>query len=597
MSSIAIIGKPNSGKSLLFNKLTGLSQKVANFPGVTVEVKEGKYGEKTLLDLPGIYTLNVMTADEEVAVKKFFEHLSSHDVGTVLCVLDATHLKASLRLGLEVQMLAAREKRPVVFALNMIDVLNDNQLNIDVEGLARDLQAPVVPLSAKTGQGLDQLQSTLASEVLIPIEFKEINYEARATELQRAFGVNSDILIKKQTKLDRIFLSNFFGGISFFFVMLVLFQSIFTWAAPFMDSVEWVVEALGLYITSFLSEGWWRDFVAEALFGGVGSFLVFVPQIFFLTFIIGLLEDSGYLARAAVICHKPLKFFGLSGRSFIPLLSGYACAIPAIYASRVVESPKRRLLTILAIPLMGCSARLPVYALLIAAVIPTKSFMGGLLGLQGLTFFLLYFLGIAVALLISFFLSKTFYRSTSDSPFILELPPYRIPHWRPLLKKSIYSCQQFVTKAGGVILIVTVIVWVLGYFPYGSGQLDKSWLGSMGHIIEPLMKPLGLDWKYGVAILSSFVAREVFVGTLGTLFGIQEVGADLSSLIDKIQATGLTLGSGLALLAFYAIALQCVSTLALIRRELASTRTAIVLFIAYGTLAYFLAWCIKLLIP
>ncbi|MCB0357954.1 MAG: ferrous iron transporter B, partial [Bdellovibrionales bacterium] len=288
-------------------------------------------------------------------------------------------------------------------------------------------------------------------------------------------------------------------------------------------------------------------------------------------FIIGILEDSGYLARAAVICHKPLKLFGLSGKSFIPLLSGHACAIPAIYASRTVASPKRRLLTILAVPLMSCSARLPVYALLISAFIPSTTILGGLVGLQGLAFFALYFLGVVVALLITSALAKTIYKTKNDSPFILEMPSYRWPHWRPLLKRSLVSCRQFITKAGVVIFIVTIIVWIIGYFPNGSGHLDSSWLAALGHVIEPLMKPLGLDWKYGIAILSSFLAREVFVGTLGTLFGIEGAEENISSLVNHIQSSGLELGSGIALLVFYAIALQCVSTLAVLRKEVGST--------------------------
>ena len=591
MSSIAIIGKPNSGKSLLFNQMTGLSQKVANFPGVTVDVKTGQAGEQTLLDLPGIYTFNAVTEDETVAVEKFHHHVSSPDVGAVLCVLDATNLRASLRLGLEVQMLAAKEKTPVIFALNMMDIIKTNNLGMNTEGLAKHLGAPLVPISAKTGEGLEQLRAIMmASQNLKPVVFQDMNYEARAIELNESYGPDVEVLFKKQSKLDRFFLSNRLGGFSFSLIMLVLFQAIFTWAVPFMNAVEWTLESLGLYVASLLPVGIMRDFVVDALFGGIGSFLVFVPQIFFLTFIIGLLEDSGYLARAAVICHKPLKMFGLSGKSFIPLLSGHACAIPAIYAARTVASPKRRLLTILAVPLMGCSARLPVYALLIAAFIPSTTYFGGVLGLQGVVFFALYFLGILVALIVSAFLSKTFYKTKSDAPFILELPAYRIPHWRPLLKRSLTSCRQFVTKAGAVIFSVTVIVWILGYFPEGSGQLESSWLASLGHAIEPIMRPLGLDWKYGIAILSSFLAREVFVGTLGTLFGIEGADENISSLAERIQSSGLGIEAGVSLLVFYAIALQCVSTLAVIRKELNSTKSALFLFMAYGLIAYLLAW-------
>ncbi|MCJ8275656.1 MAG: hypothetical protein MJK18_02350, partial [Bdellovibrionales bacterium] len=269
-----------------------------------------------------------------------------------------------------------------------------------------------------------------------------------------------------------------------------------------------------------------------------------------------MLEDSGYLARAAMICHRPLKFFGLSGKSFIPMLPGHACAIPAIYAARTVESPRRRFITILTVPLMGCSARLPVYALLIAAFIPSTTILGGLIGLQGLVFFSLYLLGILTALVVSLVISKTSMTQQSDSPFILELPPYRIPNLRPLISRSLQSSWQFVSKAGSIIFTVTLVVWVLGYFPNGSGQLDSSWLAYLGRAIEPALQPIGLDWKYGVAVLTSFLAREVFVGTLGTMFGIEGADENMGGLIESLQDSPLTLASGVALLVFYAIALQ-----------------------------------------
>ncbi len=366
--------------------------------------------------------------------------------------------------------------------------------------------------------------------------------------------------------------------------MTVLFQAIFTFAVPFMDGIEAAVSFLANLSAENLPEGNFRDFVVDALFGGVGSFLVFIPQIFFLTFIIGILEDSGYLARAAMLCHRPLRFFGLSGKSFIPMLTGHACAIPAIYATRMIDSPKRRIITILILPLMGCSARLPVYAFLIAAIIPPTRYFGGLIGLQGMALVAMYLFGILVSLIVSWLLSRSQMIHKDDIPFILEMPRYRIPHWKPLLLRSLQSVWQFLTRAGGVIFTVTVVVWVLGYFP--TGQLNESYLASMGHAIQPLLSPLGLDWKYGVAILSSFLAREVFVGTLGTLFEIENAEENFMGLLENVQQAGLSFGAGMGLLIFYAIALQCASTFAVLKTELGNYKTPLLILLGYGLLAY-----------
>ncbi|WP_131811751.1 ferrous iron transporter B, partial [Paraglaciecola hydrolytica] len=344
-------------------------------------------------------------------------------------------------------------------------------------------------------------------------------------------------------------------------------------------------------VTSIMPTGVVNDFVTDALFGGVGSFLVFVPQIMVLTFVIGLLEDSGYLARAALICHKPLSYFGLSGRSFIPYLSGHACAIPAIMAARTIESPRKRLITMMTIPLMSCSARLPVYALLIAVLIPDTQYWGGLLNLQGITFFILYFIGIITALLVSTLLNKLtdLDKDKAEMPFILELPTYRLPHWKPLIHRVLSSAKQFIKRAAPVIFVVSVVIWFLGYFPQ-NGELQSSYLAMIGHYIEPIFAPLGLDWRYGVAILVSFLAREVFVGALGTLFGIEGADENIAGLAENIQQDGLALGAGIGLMLFYVVALQCVATVATIKGETGSRKIAWGLFVGYGLLAYVLAW-------
>jgi ferrous iron transport protein B len=371
--------------------------------------------------------------------------------------------------------------------------------------------------------------------------------------------------------------------------MYLLFQSIFTWAAPVMDGVESLIQVGAEVVLAWVPAGMASDFIADALFGGIGAFLVFVPQIFVLTLVVGMLEDSGYLARAAVICHKPLRVFGLTGKSFIPMLSSVACAIPGIYAARTVDSPRKRWLTYLAIPLMPCSARLPVYTLLIAAFIPAQRAIGGLIGWQGLAMFGIYVFGIICALLVTALVSRSSAEMRSDLPFVLEMPPYRLPSWRPLLRNAWNRSKHFVTKAGKIIFIVTVVIWVLGYFPNQGASLGDSWLGTLGQWIEPVFAPFGLDWKYGVAILSSFLAREVFVGTLGTLFGIEDAEENFVSLTQQIQDSGLPLGSGAALLVFFAIALQCVSTLAVMAKETGSWRLPSQLFISYSIFAYIAA--------
>ncbi|MEZ4871710.1 MAG: ferrous iron transporter B [Bdellovibrionales bacterium] len=365
-----------------------------------------------------------------------------------------------------------------------------------------------------------------------------------------------------------------------------------------MDAIEGGIEMIAGAVTPHVGSQLLQDFLNDAIFGGFGAFLVFIPQIFILTFLVGLMEDSGYIARAAIICHRPLKFFGLTGKSFVPMLSGVACAIPGIYAARTIESPFRRWLTYFAIPLMPCSARLPVYALLIAAFIPAHTVAGGFIGLQGLVMFFIYFFGIVVGLLVTALLSRTRTvnnDSKTDIPFIIELPPYRLPGLKPLIFKSLQRSKLFVTKAGGIIFTVTVVVWFLGYFPNGGEDLGTSYLGYLGKFLEPIFQPLGLDWKYGVAILTSFLAREVFVGTLGTLFGIEGADENIAGLAESIQNSGLSFGSGIALIAFFAIAMQCVSTLAVLRRETGSWRMPSQIFIGYSLLAYATAYLATLI--
>ena len=596
MSKVILIGSPNSGKSLLFNRLTGLSQKVANFPGITVDVGSGKLQAlptKVLVDFPGTYSLQAISAEEEVAVDYFERALEDPDVEQVLCVIDATRLEKSLLFTLQVIRDCERNGKKVTVLANMMDVLENHGLALDVEGMSAALHTRVLPISARSGKGIDEVVAELSAppgDDREPrahlVDTPDAILRGEAHKLAHRFGPEGDVLVRTQNRLDSFFLHSLTGGVSFFLIMYLLFQSIFTWAAPMMDAVEgslaWMADALVPLVGNQVV----KDFTSDALFSGIGAFLVFVPQIFVLTFVIGLLEDSGYMARAALICHKPLRLFGLTGKSFIPMLSGVACAIPAIYAARAIDSPRKRILTYMAIPLMPCSARLPVYTLLIAAFIPAETALGGLVGLQGLAMFGIYFFGMMMGLLVTGLISRTSEDSFNDLPFVLELPPYRLPGLKPIVRNAWNRSKHFVTKAGKIIFAVTVVIWILGYFPNYGADLGQSWLGHLGHFIEPVFSPLGLDWRYGVAIFTSFAAREVFVGTLGTIFGIEGADENMVPLVEHIQGSDLALGSGLALLVFFAISLQCVSTLAILAKESASRSLTLKMFVGYFALAY-----------
>lgn len=593
MSQFALIGKPNCGKSLLFNKLTGLMQKVANYPGVTVSLQTGTFQEQhTIIDFPGVYSLRSISEDERVAVSKFMEALEKKEFDKIIVILDGTRLEQSLLLGLQIQQKLREKQIPLLFAINMLDVLETNQLSIDTDSLSQELGIDIISFSAKTNKNLQQIKDWLLLEehtIQDVPEKTEEELQLYNQDLAQRFAPSAKQLLQRQERLDSIFLSNIWGGVLFFLIMLVLFQSIFTWAIPLMDAIDWIISGTGEWTVSHFEKGLVHSFLSEAIFGGIGSFVIFVPQIFILTFIIGILEDSGYLARMALICHRPLQVFGLSGKSAIPLLTGHACAIPAIYASRTIASPKKRLLTLLVVPMMSCTARLPVYGLLVAVAIPTTTFAGGLIGYQGLAFFGLYFLGIVGALIVSTMLSRFSLKKVEDTSLVLELPNYRLPKLVPLIKHATSMSWKFIANAGWVIFSVNTIIWVLGYFPNGEGQLDSSYLAMIGQFFEPMFSPLGLDWKFTVAIMMSFLAREVFVGALGTMFGLEDNDDLSTNLAEKLQADGLSLASSVSLLIFYVFAMQCVSTLAVLRQELGNNKAPVLIFIGYNVGAYLLA--------
>jgi ferrous iron transport protein B len=594
-----LIGSPNSGKSALFNRLTGLNQRVANYPGITVDVSSGALQgmpDVALMDFPGTYSLQPISAEEAVAIDYFRRALIDPEVRHVLCVVDATRLEKGLYFALQVIRECQRHGKPVSMLANMADVLFDHELRFDAEGLQTELGVPVILVSARTGLGIEDLKTNLRTALASsdPVSDHWVGsadtlLRGTAHQMAHKYAPHGDLLVRSQARLDRFFLGSVTGGVAFFAIMLLMFQSIFTWAAPVMDAVETMVAGLGAVVVPLLGQGVVADFASDALFGGIGAFLVFVPQIFVLTLIIGVLEDSGYLARAALICHRPLRMFGLTGKSFVPMLSGVACAIPAVYAARSVDSPRQRLMTYLAIPLMPCSARLPVYALLIATFVPDQTFFAGALGWQGLAMFAIYLFGLVMALIVTSIVSRYTQATQTDLPFVLELPPYRRPGLMPILRTALNRAMHFITKAGRIILAVTIVVWVLGYFPNQGADLTTSWLGQIGQWIEPVFSPMGLDWRYGIAILSSFLAREVFVGTLGTIFGIENAEENLIPLAETIQGSGLPIGAGIALLVFFAVALQCVSTVALLAREAGSWRIALRMLICYLLVAWLLA--------
>ena len=514
-------------------------------------------------------------------------------------MLDATRLERSLYLLLELLPRARKAHVPVIAAVNILDEVVGAGAHIDLPGLTAEVGCQFVGVSAKTGQGLDQLRATLARPEESTAPTTELGAGATVEErklaahrLNRAHGPRGDVLLQSQERLDRIFLSTRFGLPLFFAVMAVVFQAIFTWATPLMAAVRIGVGATGGFVSGLLPAGLVQDFVRDGVFAGLGAFLTFVPQIFVLFLVIGALEDSGYLARAAVMLHRPLGWFGLSGRSFLPLLSGHACAIPAMMAARTIESPRRRLITVLVIPFTSCSARLPIYALLIGGFIPAKTLIGGLLGLQGVVFAGIYAFGIVMALLAASVLDRLIRRrpgNLTDAPFVVELPPYRLPSVKPIVIAAAARSWAFLKRAAPVIFTVGVCIWVLGYFPRGAGHLDQSWLAALGHWLEPVFRPMGADWKAGVGIVTSFAAREVFVGTMGTLNGLEDAGTQLGALSTQLHLGGMGLAGALALIAFYSLSLQCASTLAVMRKETGSARAPVLAFLSMTTLAYLAA--------
>ncbi len=710
---IALIGNPNTGKSTLFNALTGLRQKVGNYPGVTVEKHVGTLQldsqTVTLIDLPGTYSLSAQSPDEMVVVDVLCGEVSvSERPNVILVVIDASNARRNLYLASQLLELGL----PVVIAMNMTDLAEANGTLLDVTSLEASLEVPVVPIVAASGKGLDQLKARLKESIddftlpdlnLLPTikqasleladELVGLGYQVAPYEVERAlidqdgyaeeriatrfgneaiakllerrqqlsngpslsvidartrYGWVNDVVSKAETsdsaalestrmtlsdRIDQFVSHPILGSLLFLFVMMMVFQSVFAWASPLMDWMDGTTASLSAWLEAHLPEGALTSLLVDGIIAGVGSVVIFLPQILILFAFIIILEDSGYMARAAFLMDRLMRGVGLSGRSFIPMLSSFACAVPGIMATRVISDRRDRIATMLAAPFMTCSARLPVYALLIAAFIPQKSWLGGAVNLQGLVLLGLYLAGIIGGILTALLLKRTILKGPTPT-FLMEMPPYRLPNLRSVLIKLWERGSIFLRRAGTVIFTVAVIVWALAYFPHpetlhadfemqrevlqtqqasvetdvqtqiealdkqeAAAYLEQSYLGRIGQFIEPVFSPLGWDWKISAAVLAAFPAREVVIAVLGTIYALgSDVAEDDQGLISRLQTAThdngelvFNLPMAIGLMVFFALCLQCAATLAIIRRETGGWSLPILAWTYMTTLGYLFA--------
>ncbi len=573
--TVAVIGPPNSGKTTLFNRLTGLRQKVANFPGVTVEQHTGVASlpdgrTVQLIDLPGVYSLSPRSEDEQIA----------HDVLTgqradtakpeaVLLVLDSTNLGRHLMLAAPILALGL----PTLVILNMADDLRKRGGKLDLDALAAELGAPVALVSARRGEGLDRVHEFLAGVMPKPAP-KELpvlqdvpKCRAWAGKVSGQAAYRPPIPPKWTRRLDAVFLHPVAGPAIFLVVVLAVFQTIFSIADPSKDAIDRLLQISGNWIAHVLPASPIRSLLLEGVWKGVGSVIAFLPQVLCLFLFIGILEDSGYLARAALIADRTMARVGLQGKSFIPLLSAYACAVPAIMSTRTIENKRDRIATILIAPFMTCSARLPVYALIIAAFIPNQPLVGAFLSTRTAAMVGLYALGFAMAVATARVLKSSVLKS-GRTPFLLEMPSYRWPTVQSIGLRLLDRSKVFLRRAGTVILLVTVLLWGMAKVPAHNGhapEIADSLAGAVGRTIEPVIKPLGFNWKIGIGLITSLAARETIIATLGTIYGME--GDENSPGLQAALHHDLTPGGAFALLVFFAFAMQCISTIAVVRRE------------------------------
>lgn len=688
---IALVGNPNSGKSSLFNALTGMKQHVGNFPGVTVDKKSGssKFSDTVtagVLDLPGTYSLYPKKEDEWVSYRILVNADEQHRADVTVIVADASNLRRNLLFCSQIIDL----KKPVVIALTMMDIAARNDIRIDIPALERELGVLIVPVNPRKNKGIEQLKKAIirtyqnprqhvngdfvdlrhfaphaiqgiqsllpgtsnygAIHTLINHEYFPFTPEMQEQieHIEQSNGFNGartqaeEILLRygkigsiiKQSvvekdplqkalftqKLDNILLHRFWGYTILLFILFLLFQSIFVLAQFPMNGIEWTFAEAGVWLDKVLPEGWFSDLFINGILAGLSGIVVFVPQIMILFGVVTLMEDTGYMARISFLTDKLMRKAGLNGKSVMPMVSGLACAVPAIMSARSIENKKERLLTIMVTPLMSCSARLPVYTILIALVIPNTIYFG-FISLQGLVMMLMYFIGTFMAFAAAWVM-KWFIRSREKSYFILELPVYRSPRWKNILTTMIAKAKIFVVDAGKIIMVISLILWVLS--SYGPNEqmhavtkkytalieqhpeqaaelknerqtayLQNSYAGIMGQAIEPAIRPLGFDWKIGIALITSFAAREVFVGTMATLYSVGEADENSTTLRQKMRSATwpsgdkiYTLAAGLSLLIFYVLAMQCMSTLAIVKRETNSWKWPIIMATYMTVLAY-----------
>ncbi|MGA0610251.1 ferrous iron transporter B [Caldimonas sp. KR1-144] len=602
---VALVGNPNCGKTALFNLLTGSRQKVANYAGVTVERKEGRFetpGGRRLrvLDLPGAYSLHPRSPDEQVTV----DVLAGQAAGEtrpelVVCVVDATNLRRNLRLVLAVRRLGL----PCVVALNMTDLAERRGLKIDAAALARELGVPVVPTVAVRGDGAQSLRGLLddasiwqaaqpapaAHDGSAPSNDPFADHERVRAMLQR-LGLDAVLPHEPSERIDRVVLHPVIGPLLLAAVLFLMFQAVFAWAEAPMGWIEAATAAVGEWLGAALPEGLLRSLLVDGIVAGVGGVLVFLPQILILFFFILVLEESGYLPRAAFLLDRLMGGVGLTGRSFIPLLSSFACAIPGIMATRTIPNARDRLVTIMLAPLMTCSARLPVYALLIGAFIPQREVLGAF-ELQGLVLFGLYVAAVVSACLVAWVLKRFTAAGREVRPLMMELPSY---HWPTLRNVGIGLTQRaeiFLKRVGGIILALTVILWFLASFPAPpegatGAPIEYSFAGTLGRWLAVIFEPIGFNWQISIALVPGLAAREVAVSALGTVYALSATGDDTAGALTPLIQQGWSLATALSLMAWYVFAPQCLSTLATVKRETGGWRAPLVMAAYLFGLAY-----------
>ncbi len=573
-TEVALVGNPNCGKTALFNALTGSRQKVANYAGVTVERKEGRFTLSSgravrVLDLPGAYSFDAASPDEQITRDVCKGHHPEEPKPDLLvCVADATNLRLHLRFVLEVRQLG----QPMLLALNMMDAAARRGIRIDVARLSAELGIPVVETIAVRRHGVDALRAQIdAPSPPAPVVAPGLDFHAETRRLLQVAVSQPPQHAEREDAIDRVVLHPVFGLALLALVMFLIFQAVYAWAAPVMDLIDAGATGLAQWVTATLPPGPLASLLADGVIAGLGGVVIFLPQILILFAFILALEESGYLPRAAFLLDRMMSAAGLSGRSFIPLLSSFACAIPGIMATRSIQDPRDRIATILVAPLMTCSARLPVYALLIGAFIPQRK-VGGVFELQGLVLFGLYVAGVASALLVAFVMKK-FRRDRSEHALLLELPAYRLPHARDLLLGLYERALIFLKRVGGIILALTILLWFLLSFPAAPADavgpaIDYSFAGRIGRAMEPLFAPIGFNWQICIALIPGLAAREVAVSSLATVYALSAVDDDAATqALTPIIAGSWEFATALSLLVWFIYAPMCISTLAVIRRE------------------------------